>query len=143
MAGSVFGKIAERVYANNLRLRIEDAIDSTSQVIPEVKPGLMRDTREVLSELRIPNQVEKGKGEGETWSRTQSGNETAWIIPSEDPKPSVVPSVVGMGARDAVFLLESAGMKVQLTGVGRVKRQSIPPGNSAAKGRTILLTLEQ
>lgn len=143
MAGSVFGKIAERVYANNLRLRIEDAIDSTSQVIPEVKPGLMRDTREVLSELRIPNQVKKGKGEGETWSRTQSGNETAWIIPSEDPKPSVVPSVVGMGARDAVFLLESAGMKVQLTGVGRVKRQSIPPGNSAAKGRTILLTLEQ
>ena len=58
-----------------------------------------------------------------------------------EPKADVVPKVIGMGARDAVYLLESAGMKVQLSGVGRVKRQSIEPGTSRAKGRTIHLTL--
>ena len=37
MAGSVFSKIAERVYAKNLRFDIRSAIDSTTNVIPAVK----------------------------------------------------------------------------------------------------------
>ena len=39
MAGSVFSRIAERVYAKDLTLRLEDAIDSTSVVVPTVKDG--------------------------------------------------------------------------------------------------------
>ena len=48
MAGSVFGKIAERVYAKNLRFDIRSAIDSTSNVIPPVKAGEMNEALQVL-----------------------------------------------------------------------------------------------
>ena len=52
-----------------------------------------------------------------------------------------VPSVVGMGAKDAVYLLESKGLKVNLVGVGKVKSQSIANGTIIRKGQTITLTM--
>jgi cell division protein FtsI (penicillin-binding protein 3) len=54
---------------------------------------------------------------------------------------SLVPSVVGMGARDAVYLLESRGLRVALSGVGKVKRQSIAEGTKVKKGETIRIYL--
>ena len=56
MAGSVFGKIAERVYAKNLRFDIRNAIDSTTNVIPPVKAGEMNEALLVLNDLKVPVQ---------------------------------------------------------------------------------------
>ena len=53
---SVFGKIAERVYAKNLRFDIRSAIDSTSNVIPPVKAGEMNEAFQVLNSLKVPVQ---------------------------------------------------------------------------------------
>lgn len=52
-----------------------------------------------------------------------------------------VPSVIGMGAKDAVYLLESKGLKVHLVGVGKVKSQSIANGTKVKKGQTITLSM--
>lgn len=46
-----------------------------------------------------------------------------------------------MGARDAVYLLENAGLRVSLTGEGKVKRQSIPAGSRIVKGGGITIEL--
>ena len=53
----------------------------------------------------------------------------------------IVPDVKGMGAKDAVFLMEKKGLKVMLSGVGKVYRQSIAAGNKAIKGQTVRLEL--
>lgn len=53
-----------------------------------------------------------------------------------------VPDVIGMGARDAVYQLQQAGMKVRLHGTGAVKEQSIAAGTKAPKGKTIMLKLK-
>ena len=53
----------------------------------------------------------------------------------------IVPDVKGMGAKDAVFLMEKKGLKVMLSGVGKVHRQSIAAGNKAIKGQTVRLEL--
>ena len=42
---------------------------------------------------------------------------------------------------DAVALLGNMGLKVQVIGVGKVKKQSVVPGQSYAKGQTIILEL--
>jgi cell division protein FtsI (penicillin-binding protein 3) len=55
---------------------------------------------------------------------------------------SMVPDVTGMGARDAVFMLESRGLKVRLTGRGKVTLQSLPPGHHIRKGELCQLQLE-
>jgi cell division protein FtsI (penicillin-binding protein 3) len=55
--------------------------------------------------------------------------------------PQTIPSVVGMGARDATYLLEKAGAKVQLSGVGLVQKQSIPAGSHIVPGTPVLLSM--
>lgn len=52
-----------------------------------------------------------------------------------------VPDVSGLGARDAVEALEAVGLAVKLHGQGRVKRQSIHPGEKAVRGQEIILEL--
>jgi cell division protein FtsI (penicillin-binding protein 3) len=52
-----------------------------------------------------------------------------------------VPSVVGMGLKDAIYLLENRSCRVRVQGVGKVRRQSLAPG-TRANGQTCILYLE-
>jgi cell division protein FtsI (penicillin-binding protein 3) len=54
---------------------------------------------------------------------------------------SVTPNVVGMGLKDAVYLLENKGLKVTVTGRGRVVNQSLIAGITFKKAQNILLIL--
>jgi cell division protein FtsI (penicillin-binding protein 3) len=47
-----------------------------------------------------------------------------------------------MGARDAVFLIESCGLRARLHGRGKVKHQSFPAGKTITDGAECILTLE-
>ncbi len=49
--------------------------------------------------------------------------------------------VVGMGLRDALFLLENAGLKVIASGRGRVSKQSLRPGTRILPGSTIQIEM--
>ena len=52
-----------------------------------------------------------------------------------------VPNVVGMGATDAVYLMEKAGLRVQMYGRGSVAQQSVEAGSVARRGQTVVLEL--
>ncbi|MBQ8673257.1 MAG: transpeptidase family protein [Bacteroides sp.] len=143
MAGSVFGKIAERVYAKKLFLDIRNGIDSTTNVIPEVRRGEMNEASLVLRELEVPTLLEYEQEEGSLqWGYTEVAGEGLKLHDWE-LTTAVVPDVTDMGAKDAVYLLEKCGLKVHLQGCGRVKRQSLPPGSHVTKGQTVSLTLVQ
>ncbi len=51
-----------------------------------------------------------------------------------------VPSVVGMGLRDAVYVLENLGLRVEVNGSGKVVNQSIRSG-TMLRGQTVALRL--
>jgi len=53
----------------------------------------------------------------------------------------VVPNIIGMSGMDAVALLGNMGLKVQIIGVGKVKKQSLAPGQGYNKNQTITLEL--
>lgn len=53
----------------------------------------------------------------------------------------MVPDVSGMGVKEALYLLENAGLKVKIQGTGAVMEQSIPAGSHFKKGQTINLIL--
>ncbi|MBK7959342.1 MAG: PASTA domain-containing protein [Bacteroidetes bacterium] len=44
-----------------------------------------------------------------------------------------------MNLRDAIYLLENAGLKVEIVGTGKVKEQSIPEGAIIKKGMVVRL----
>ena len=55
---------------------------------------------------------------------------------------NTIPDVLGMGAKDAVYLLENMGLVVRVKGRGLVKKQSLEPGYKFRKGDHIYLNLE-
>ena len=142
MAGSVFSEIAERVYAKHLAQDLKEAKDSTSILTPDVKNGDLAETRYVLDEIntQVTGVDNKRKNKPIWGSVSHQPNQSIRLNPKEMDEKRV-PSVIGMGAKDAVFLLESLGLKVHLAGMGKVKSQSIPAGNTLHKGRTIQLRL--
>jgi cell division protein FtsI (penicillin-binding protein 3) len=52
-----------------------------------------------------------------------------------------IPDVKGMPGMDAMALLENIGLKVKISGVGKVKHQSLEKGEKFIKGNTITLKL--
>jgi cell division protein FtsI (penicillin-binding protein 3) len=141
MAGSVFGKIAERVYAKNLALDLKNAIDTNRIIIHEVKAGEMNETKRVLDALKIQAQTEFSTTGKQIWGNSYSTAKSV-VLQNNHTLKGFIPSVIGMGAKDAVFILESKGLKVQLNGIGKVVNQSIPQGTLVRKNEKIILTLK-
>ncbi|HEX5653623.1 MAG TPA: PASTA domain-containing protein, partial [Chitinophagaceae bacterium] len=56
-------------------------------------------------------------------------------------RPKQMPNVKGMGLKDALHLLENMGLKVSVSGRGKVTTQSIPAGAALEKGLTVMLEL--
>ncbi|WP_075341117.1 penicillin-binding protein [Tenacibaculum agarivorans] len=54
---------------------------------------------------------------------------------------TIMPRVVGMSAMDAISILENMGLKVKISGVGKVMEQSINKGEKITKGATVYLKL--
>ncbi len=141
MAGSVFSKIAERVYAKHLAQDLLEARDSTAILIPNVKDGDIAAAQYVLDAINIEANGYDEESEKPVWGQVSHSPESLTLTPKEVSEKEV-PNVIGMGAKDAVYLLESIGLKVSITGMGKVRSQSIPAGNTIVKGKTILLRLK-
>lgn len=144
MSGVVFHHIAEGVMARNLKLSVKDAHDTTSICIPDVKNGNILDASNALKYLGI--------GTNQSWEGSYATSNPIWgkaerqssqvALRQVQIEKNVTPNVVGMGAKDAVFLLERLGFKVKLNGRGKVKSQSYPAGRQIMKGCECILTLE-
>jgi cell division protein FtsI (penicillin-binding protein 3) len=85
-------------------------------------------------------QSDSGDVVGNDWVRAVPAKKYI-SLRKQKVQPSQVPDVKGMGVRDAVYLLENAGLKVYLEGAGKVKSQSLLPGQRISKGMQISLKL--
>ncbi len=70
-----------------------------------------------------------------------TGDEDAMFV-EKRVEENILPDVRGMGARDALYLLENAGLIVRVNGVGLVRSQSLLPGTRVSKGMQIELKLD-
>lgn len=64
-----------------------------------------------------------------------------FIVKAQKQQMSTVPNLKGMSGMDAVALLGNLGVKVKIIGIGKVKKQSIQPGENLSKNTTITLEL--
>jgi cell division protein FtsI (penicillin-binding protein 3) len=138
MAGVVFKNIAEQTYLRKVRLTVDDCqVDSTLQKRPRVKNGNWDQNQRLLADLNLPM---GDLGETGDWVR-MSLDSAAYRAKEIKLNGSTIPDVRGMGARDAVYLLEKSGLRVNVHGSGRVVSQSLSPGERVVKGVTIGLTM--
>ncbi|MDR2231988.1 MAG: PASTA domain-containing protein [Tannerella sp.] len=141
MPGSVFKNIAEKIYSSQNQLDIRSVkIDSTEVKIPSVKNGNVLALRNVLNELDIKNNVRQVESQ---YARVeyQPDNDEQISFKEIQIISGLVPNVVGMGAKDAVFAMEQAGLRVNFVGRGKVVSQSIAPGLRVNKGQTVGIEL--
>lgn len=139
-AGSVFSRIAERIYAKHLNQDLEHAKDSTSILVPDVKNGDIQAASYVLQALDI-NSNAVSDVDTLVWGKAHTDSDRAELTEMKISGKRL-PNVRGMGAKDAVYLMETYGLKVRLAGVGKVVSQSIAAGSYVRKGQTIKLTLK-
>lgn len=138
VAGPVFKEIAEKVFALKGFIEQEDHEQSTIEnEIPDVKKGRTRDIIRVAKELRI----DSVKGEPETEMAAAEKNQNGVQLSSMEQSGGKVPDVIGMGASNAIYLLESCGLKVKVKGIGKVKQQSIKAGSTYRAGQTVYINL--
>jgi cell division protein FtsI (penicillin-binding protein 3) len=52
-----------------------------------------------------------------------------------------MPNVIGMGLKDALYMLENMNLKVVAKGMGKVSQQSLAAGTSIADGQTVYIDL--
>ena len=67
-----------------------------------------------------------------------------YVEPIEEKSDSLklIPSVIGMGLKDALLVLEQEGIKVRVKGHGCVKEQIPESGNKFNKGDVVTITLK-
>ena len=138
VAGNVVKAIADRVYAAEYRngnVKEMPKIEM-ADVYPYSKGGRLKDIYRVFKELKIPHNLDVNS----TWVSTSAKDEKIQLT-ARHILDNSVPDVTGMGASDAVSLLEGIGLKVKISGVGRVTSQSIAAGSSYTKGSTIQIVL--
>ncbi len=139
VAGPVFLEIARKVYATSTDMHPMIARNKDSVDLPYTKTGNRDDLRKAMKELDID--VEKGHINAD-WVNTEKKAE-AVEFSKRNIINGLVPNVVSMGAKDAIYLLENAGLKVRLLGRGTVRSQSIMPGTTIRKGDQIILEMSR
>lgn len=138
MPGAVFKNIAEGIYAfNMLKAPIEAPADTVHAITPKVKNGSYESTERVLDKLK---QSYKSPADRSNWVTVNVDNDKI-IMEGGEPIPNLVPRVLGMGAKDALYLLEKSGLRVNIQGAGKVVEQSIAPGTRLVKGSAIIIRL--
>lgn len=146
MAGSVFHNIAEGIMAQSLKIDAKDARDSSSILIPDVKSGNLLAADYVLSHLGISTRADwKGSyaSGNPIWGKAANeANKGVRLSRVKESSRRVMPDIMGMGARDAVYLVESRGIRTKVLGRGKVIKQSIEPGTILKKGMICEVVLE-
>ncbi|OAV72071.1 Peptidoglycan synthase FtsI precursor [Bacteroidales bacterium Barb4] len=138
MSGAVVKNIAEKVYAGKTFFDVRHiAADSTAVPLPRVKGGDRKAVANVLKRLSVKTETE----DAETKWASASSEDGKMKLKDLPIREDLVPHVIGLGAKEAIYLLEKAGLRVSLSGAGTVVSQSIPPGQHVTKGQTIVINL--
>ena len=59
-----------------------------------------------------------------------------------DMKNPIVPDIIGLGLKDAIFIIENSGLKCSYSGTGHVSSQNPKAGTKVADGSTITFNLK-
>jgi len=135
-----FGNIAERIMAlqsvTPQQFAVSDSIRMRDMVVlPKSSHGNKAALHRVMNDVTTRRNRFPVSGESSDWVRTSIVDGEKRIQPLE-LADGEIPDVRGMGAKDAVYLLERLGLNVQINGRGRIVSQNHNPAT-----RTIVLNL--
>lgn len=140
--GPVFRQVAEMVMSTTAEPSLEAAKDTVHSLVPLVDYGNLVYANRVLNDINVTSDTDWTPQDAahSVWGRAESSNRRVKLHRTPLPTDKV-PDVKGMGARDAIYLLEKLGMHVKLQGFGKVVSQSVAAGHQIKRGSPIVLQL--
>lgn len=133
VAGPIFREITDRIYVREYGLQEKEEETKRLVQAPYSKSGRSEELLSVFNYLDLPLEVEQPEA---GWVSTRSLTDSVVALPRSIPD-RLVPNVVDMGLKDALYLLESRGLKVMVDGRGTVREQSIIPG-TVIRGKEVI-----
>lgn len=137
LSAPVFREIATKLYAMYVEKKDPSLIAVKKDSSAYFYAGNARDIKNVYKTLSVSYTDSVQQND---WSNVYANNYQP-VMASNKVKKRVMPNVKGMGLKDALFLLENMGLKVNVKGKGKIVMQSINPGTNLAKGLTVTLEL--
>ncbi|MFT3979768.1 MAG: penicillin-binding protein [Ferruginibacter sp.] len=139
VSGTVFKKIADKIYgrfigsSNVAKINTADSALYSSQ-------GMKNDLQSIFSFMNIRY---SDSSQGGYWRGVQMKNKAAAMAAPvyAVTQNKVMPNVMGMGLKDAVYLLENKGLAIEVKGRGKVVDQSLGAGMAYQKGQKVQLLL--
>jgi len=139
VSGAVFREIADKVYSMAY-VQYGEPRYEPDKSLPVCKNGLKKDFLTVFGDLDMDVDG-LDDTEGADWVITAGNEGENVVLKPRRVSAATVPNVKGMGLRDALYLLENAGLKVGVSGAGMVQKQSVPPGTEVPAGTYVRIEL--
>ena len=137
LAAPAFKAIVERVYALDAEWHAPLTESDVPSVAP-VKGGDVQEMRTAAGRLSIKTDIAR-RGQG--WATATQDSARVEVTPVQCEE-GVMPAVQGMALKDALYLLESRGLRVRVSGKGKVVAQSIRAGTQIREGDAVTITLK-
>ena len=139
VAGTVFKEISDRMYPTRVR-------NASSTLYASMKNdsvyfnyvGLKKEVAELLKHFQLKyNDIPSSM-----WVSMKVNRGVA-SISGESIDKGTMPRLQWLGLKDALYLCENIGLKVEVKGVGKVAQQSILAGQPIAKGQLLNIQLSE
>jgi cell division protein FtsI (penicillin-binding protein 3) len=138
VAGPVFKEISERLYStyvkgNKSGLVVPAKLDSSLVQYS----GYRKDITRVMQDLKMHMSDSSNHA---AWTNVY-GDQRSLIATSKTISDNTMPELKGLGLKDAVYICENMGLKLNVKGKGKVGMQSIIAGQTIVKGQLVELEL--
>lgn len=139
----IFKRIAENIMAKSERRELAAATDTINSHQPIAKRGNLTAANYILDELDFDTEDGNISNDLETptWGAMVNDSNTI-VYQVQETGENIVPNVIGMGAKDALYLMRKAGLRPTISGYGRAVAQSIASGSRATYGTQVRITLK-
>jgi cell division protein FtsI (penicillin-binding protein 3) len=138
VAGPIFRQVTDRIYVREYEMHSspEELTDYVVQA-PYAKSGMRHPLESTYTLLGLPFHENEDVGD---WVSTRS-TESGMVLSKREIPEALVPNVTDMGLKDALFLMESKGIRVVADGRGTVRKQSVQAGVRIQKGMEVRLNM--
>lgn len=136
LAGPVVSEVVNYIFYREQEWHRKITPSASEQVPVSIKGGNIAQVRRVAD--KFSPRVSFTDREG--WGVAQMDTLHNVNVQTIDPTKGM-PNVVGMGLKDALYILESRSLRVNFTGSGTVRSQSIKAGSPIREGQSVNITL--
>lgn len=140
VSAPVFKEIAEKVYATELGVTNETNVYPTN--CDRYTKASMAYYQDVLDYCEMTDVRMVDDEFGTKWVSVDASPNGGVTITNVELTDGMVPNMVGMNVKDALYLIESMGWTAEFSGRGLVESQSVPAGTILEEGKTIVLKLK-